>query len=565
MKNLKYSSYFACVLLIGLFAGCGDKFLERPPLSTIVDANFYATSEQVLAGTAPLYNIVWFAYNDKASHGIGDGRGGVLTSGSYQLENIQFNTTGITGENGNAWRSFYNVVGQANIVISNVEKYAGAEVPDNIKQHAIAEARFMRGLAYSFLVQNWGAVPIITDNSVLLQDTTITRNTVESVWEFILRDMRYAVNVLPATPVQKGRLTKWAAEGMLAKMYLTRAGVRSSGGIRNQADLDSAAWLAKDVIDNSGARLMLNYEDLFLTRNNNNQETLFALQWIYNGNWGSNNSVQAYLAFSGSITGFQDGWGGDLGASYYMLQKYEGLMTTGNTADKRRKATFMFPGDHYAYIHQQIDDPNNPGKTLIQELIVPTGKNDITANGVTSTGVNSNTRAWVKKYVVGRPEDNDGRVLQQRTEINTYMLRLADVYLIYAEAVLNNNPGDALTYYNVVHQRAGLSPKTSVTWDDIFNERQLEFAMEGQVWYEFVRLHYYDPGKAYAILSSQERGPFYIIPDVIPNPTAWTFKIGTGNSRMYNVNSSNFLLPLPSAELSRAPNLRKEPVPYTFQ
>ena len=66
---------YLLLLWCGMLAGCGKDFLNRPPEDAIVDANFYKTPEQVLAGTAPLYNIVWFAYNDKSSHGIGDGRG----------------------------------------------------------------------------------------------------------------------------------------------------------------------------------------------------------------------------------------------------------------------------------------------------------------------------------------------------------------------------------------------------------------------------------------------------------------------------------------------------------
>jgi hypothetical protein len=558
MKNFRYKMFAAGLALIGLVAACSDDFLERKPLDTIVDANFYQTADQVLAGSAPLYNIVWFAYNDKASHGIGDGRGGVLSANySYQLENIQFKTSAATSENITSWRAFYNVVGQSNTLINNIKKYAGPNVPASIKNHAIAEARFMRGLAYSYLVQNWGAVPIITDNTTLLQDTTIQRNTVESVWEFICRDLRYGTINLPETPIQTGRLTKWAAEGMLAKMYLTRAGVGKSAGSRDQVYLDSARILAKDVIDKSGKSLVANYEDLFKTKNNNNSETLFALQWTYNGTWGSQNSVQAFLAYSSSITGFADGWGGDLGASMYILGKYEGLIDNGNTPDTRRKATFMFPGDHYNYVHQQVLDPN--GNPQIQELRVPNG------------GSGYNNRAWVKKYVVGRPEDNDGKVQQQRTEIQTYMLRLADVYLVYAEAILGNASStidpQALQYYNAVRTRAGVPAKSSITWDDIFNERHVEFAMEGQLWYDFVRLHYYDPAKAYSILSSQDKGFTRITPDKIPDPTKWTIidEPTSSVAKFYTVDDSNFMIPLPEAELSRAPNLRKSPVPYTFK
>jgi len=537
------------VFIIIILAGCSKDFLNKPPQDAIVDANFYQSSDQVLAGTAPLYNIVWFAYNDKSSHGIGDGRGGLLMSGSYEISNIRMQTTDITPEVASSWNSFFNVIAQSNMVINNLTKYTAPSVPESVKQAGIAEGRFMRGLAYAYLVQNWGPVPIITNNNVLLTDTSITRNTVESVWEFVIREIRFAAQNLPATPLQKGRLTKWGAEGMLARMFLTRAGV-GANGTRNQSDLDSAAWYANDVIMNSGASLMTNYEDLFLTKNNNNPESLFALQWKYDGDWGTQNSVQAFLAYSSDITGFGDGWGADLGASYDMLKQYD-------PADKRRKATFMFPGDHYSYIHQSIDDPNNPGKKIIQELQVPW-------NYVGTDRYN--VRAWVKKYVVGRPEDNDGKVTQQHTEINTYMLRLAEVYLTYAEAVLGNNPstGDAkaLQYYNAVRMRAGLPAKTVITWDDIFTERRLELAMEGQEWYDIVRLHYFNPAKALTMLNNQDKGTYRIIPNAATNATAWL--VTSDVPAYYPVSESNFMIPYPASELTAAPNLRKTPVPYKF-
>src|SRR5690606_30163782 len=306
-------------LLLGGMVGCSEDFLDRPPLDAIVDANFYKTDDQILAASAPLYNMVWFAYNDKASHGIGDARGGILTSGSYQLENVRFNTTGETAENGAAWRAFYNVVAQSNSLINNINQVVGEDVTERIKNHGIAEGRIMRGLAYSYLVQNWGPVPIITNNTALLQDTTISRNTEESVWQFIIKDFRYAAENLPESSVMTGRLTKWSAEGVLAKMYLTKAGV---SGTRNQSDLDSAAYFAMRLTDNSGASLMANYEDLFKSANNHNAETFAVLQCVYNachaGQSGAQNSVHAFLAFGSEITGFRDGWRGDMGASKWM-------------------------------------------------------------------------------------------------------------------------------------------------------------------------------------------------------------------------------------------------------
>ena len=557
MKKINYKNLLSALLIVSVLTGCRKEFLDRTPEDTIVDANFYQTNEQVLAGSAPLYNKVWFTYLDKPSYGIGDGRGGTLFTGSQQIENIRLETKPTTSDVYEAWQSFFNTVGQANLLINNLTKYAGPAVAENIRMHAIAEARFMRGLAYAYLVQNWGAVPIITNNNTLLQDTTISRNTPETVWEFVLRDIRFASENLPPTSVQRGRLNKWSAEGMLAKMYLTRSGV-GSNGTRRQPDLDSAIYFAQRAITNSGATLVPNYEDLFMTKNNNNPETLFALQWKYDGGYGVGNSVQAFLAFGSSITGFSDGWGGDVGASKYIMDKYE-------PNDKRRKATYMYPGDHYSYIHQAVPDPQNPGKQKVVELDVPVNSTDA------ATGERYNTRAWVKKYVVGRPEDNEGRVLQQSTEINTYMLRLADVYLVYAEAALGNSATTsnplALQYYNAVRARAGVAPKTSITYDDIHDARLLEFAMESQAWYDLVRLYYWNPAKALSIISSQDRGGYRIVPDKTVGATSWVVKEDPNYTlpRRLSVTPANFFLPLPAIELTRAPNLNKPPVPYNFQ
>lgn len=556
MKRINYKSLLSSLLIVSVLAGCKRDFLDRKPEDSIVDANFYQTNEQVLAGSAPLYNKVWFTYLDKPSYGIGDGRGGTLFTGSQQIENIRLETKATTSDVYEAWQSFFNTVGQSNLLINNLTKYAGASVAENIRLHAIAEARFMRGLAYAYLVQNWGAVPVITNNNTLLQDTTIARNTPESVWEFVLRDIRFASENLPPVSVQRGRLNKWAAEGMLAKMYLTRSGV-GSNGTRRQSDLDSARYFAQRAIDNSGAALMQNYEDLFMTKNNNNSESMFALQWKYDGGYGVGNSVQAFLGFGSSITGFSDGWGGDVGASKYIMDKYE-------PADKRRKATFMYPGDHYSYIHQAVPDPQNPGKQKIVELDVPVNSKDA------ATGEQYNSRVWVKKYVVGRPEDNEGKVLQQSTEINTYMLRLADVYLVYAEAVLANSASTsnplALQYFNAVRARAGISPKSSITYDDIHDARLLEFAMESQAWYDLVRLYYWNPAKALSIISSQDRGGYRVVPDKVVGATSWVIKEDPNYTlpRRLSVTPANFFLPLPAIELTRAPNLNKTPVPYNF-
>lgn len=555
-------------LPIMMLASCKKNFLEKPPTDAIVDAGFYKTDEQVMAGTASLYNRVWFDYNDKAYYNIGDFRSGTTYSAWNDRGNVLFNTTAENGENNSSWRAFFNVVTQSNLTITNVNKYAGDGVSPSVKRMAIAEARFMRALAYRYLVMNWGEVPIITDNISLQGNPLgVKRNTIPSIWRFITREMRAVVDDLPLTAVQPGRLTKWSAEGMLARFYLTRAGVEATGTTRKQEFLDSAKYFSQRVITQSGAQLLPEYESLFKFPYDNNKESLFELQWVYQpGSWGVQNSMPAYLNFSNDIAN-GDGWGGDKSATWWMLSQYEGFqpsgdtMLSGRTLDKRLKATYMLPGFVYPEITQRVPVTVNPAGE--QRLVVPNTSGDVNF-------------AYIKKYVVGQSKDVGG-AQQQVYPNNTYMMRLAEMYLVYAEAVLGNNASTtdatALQYYNAVHTRAGLAPRsltdpqtgapTPLTWDDIFKERVLEFAMESMIWYDLVQLHYYNSQKAYTILNNQDRGAFYIRPDVFPNPTSWTFKKTPWFAeRRIVANAGNFRLPIPSAEISQAPNLKEPAVEY---
>jgi hypothetical protein len=561
MKNNMKNTYILIAALSALiFAGCADDFLNRPPQDTLVDANFYKSDDQVLAATAGLYSAVWKDYIDKANFKLGDFRGGTVFRAWGDRDHVLFNTTSVSTDNAEAYRAFYVTVGQANIAIQNINTYAGAEVSDAIRNHAIAEARFMRATAYTHLVSNYGPVPIIENNLESLKNPDLKRNTIESVWEFITRDYEFAAANLLEEPIEEGRITKWSAEGMLARTYLTRAGIGASPTTRNQEFLDKAKEYADRVIKLSGKSLKQNYADLFLYPYDNNTESLFELQWVFTTDYTYANTMVSQITFSNDIAN-GDGWGGDISATWWMLNLYDGLVhpdtTPGFTLDQRLKATFMLPGFKYPEITQSFT--NAEGKPDVQDLVFPD-----------PGAAADNNVASIKKYVVGKAVDVDNQSSQQRYPNNTYMLRLAEMYLIYAEASLGNNASTAdaqtLEYFNKVHERAGL-PKFEdpLTWDDIFEERIKEFAMESMAWYDLVRLHYYNPDKAHSIINAQDRGLFVAHPDRWPDPTGWTFvKTSWFADRFAVANPGNFLLPLPASEVSQAPALSDEPVPYEF-
>lgn len=532
---IKYSLVIA---ILAVTQSCKKDFLSRPPVDQVTSGSFYKTDDQIMAGTAPLYNIVWFDYNDKALLSFGEARGGNLNSND-RTAFINFapsatdQYTLLPG-----YKSFYKIIGQSNLTMLSIKNAIGSTASESVKNMGIAECRFMRAMGYYNLVNYWGAVPIIYDNVAQL-DNASTRNTIQSVWQFIIIDLKYAAANLPATPYQQGRITKYSAEGMLAKMYLTRAGLGATSGSRSQNDLDSAKYYAGDVINNSTYSLLPNYGDLFksATNNssNNNSESLFSLQWMPASiPWGINNSFQAYMAFDPKITQTGDGWGSAQGGSADLVKYY-----IAHPADSiRRKATIMFQGDVYPELDQKD-------------------------GGI---AVTNNYIANIKKYVIGSPADNGGKGGFMAAYINTYMMRLAEVYLIYAEAIMGNSASTsdpiALKYFNAVRTRAGLTSLTSISFDDIFQEKRIELALEGNAWYEILRLYYFNPAKATAYTNAQDKGNYTINYNAgTNNPRTWTLVY---TPAYYPFTAQTVYMPFPEAELIAAPDLAKTPIPFDF-
>ncbi len=97
--------------------------------------------------------------------------------------------------------------------------------------------------------------------------------------------------------------------------------------------------------------------------------------------------------------------------------------------------------------------------------------------------------------------------------INTYMLRLAEVYLNYAEAILGNSESttdtDALKYFNAVRKRAGMPEKSKISYEDLRHENRVEFAFEGLYWYYLVRRSYYQQQEVVNYCNHQNRNASY--------------------------------------------------------
>ncbi|HEX8328940.1 MAG TPA: RagB/SusD family nutrient uptake outer membrane protein [Hymenobacter sp.] len=524
-NTLTTASLLAATLLA---SSCSKDFLDRPPQGQIVIEEFYKTPAELRIVTAGLYCRPWFEFNYPFIVDVGE----TMSGNAFASFNPRFGYVNLTvpeGEGGiqYGWSGLFNVVAHSNTVVNNVARFTPATVPAAIKNGAVAEARFMRATAYFYLVRIWGAVPIITDNSALLENPMVPRNTVTDVYRFIIEDLTYAAENLPATDTP-GRVTSWGAKGMLSKVYLTRAGI-AQNGTRLQADLDKARDMAADVVNNSKLTLMPNYYDLFLRKNENNPESLFALQWVYNGGWGSQNNMQSYLAPDSRVTGLGDGWN-NISPTYDLYQNFEA-----NGDNVRRKATMFLNAD----VYPELTTPALP-------------------NGYTMTA----TQPAFKKYVIGGPTapGNDGQVGSLNTDINTYILRLSDVYLTHAEAILGNNASTtdaaALASFNKVRTRAGLTAATSIDQMSMLRERRSEFGMEGQFWFDLLRLNDYNPSAAIAYVSKQHRNTFNYTPAAAVKVTE------PANIVTVTPTANSFKLPYPLVERQTNPKLSEEPVPY---
>jgi hypothetical protein len=549
-KYIKFSLAIS-VLTMGTITSCKKDFFDRPPQSAITLETYYKTPEQVKASTNLLYSASWFGWVAKGGWAITEMASGNGRSYSADVANFgNFSVTDANTELANAYNSLWIVVSQANAVINNLPSKVPESVDKRVVNNALGEARLFRALAYFHLVRLFGNVPIIENSLDYVENFQINTNPVPDVYKFIINDLKYAeANLIPqvrsGNSVAQGRVSSGSATALLAKVYLT------------MADYANARVNAQKVINSGEFKLYgvdvtgKTYADLFLTANNNNEESIIALQWAGAGGYGRGNPLQASWAANTQITNTGDG--------YSVLCPTFDLLAVFQTEDKRFKPTIMIPGSFYPEINQAQGGYTHP-----------------------LNGGGQGTNTWVKKYVVGTPADNGGIGSAQSSANNTYMMRYADVYLILAEAIMagantSTDPA-ALAAINKIRNRAGLGNLAEIKrgyytanntpgkpgnapaqlyHDDILEERRREFAFEFEYWFDLIRLDGFNTGshpKATIIINQQDRGAG---DNTIPSNSY-------GNGYV-TVTNNKFLFPYPATEVAANPKLIQPPVPYVFK
>lgn len=560
MKFVKILSLAGLIGLSSAMTGCSDDFLEITPGSNYTGESFYTSDKAVLKAGEPLYNRAWFNFNSK----------GMLYIGSYRANDgwapyndkgafAQFKTTPLSEGLVESWSSLYLVVTMSNSIIYDLSHNCGNEVSAEARNRVLGEAYLMRGIAYFYMVRTWGPSILFEDNTKVISAPQRPLNPEEDVLKFVIRDLRKAAELLPPTGAN-GRVSSYGAKAMLAKALLAHSGWNKVE--RDQNELNECIALCEDVIDNSGNALMDNFEDLFRYQYNNNCETLIAMQWAdpLLAEWGEGNYLNTDLAFS-DVCDVRC-WGGTVQPSMDIVDYFN----NGHFGQKRWIATFFSEGNYYPYIKSQHGGFYYTKKSLT-----------------------------CKKGVVGSLEDNDGKLAYRFSPLNTYVLRLADVYLTHAEASLGNKAeltsGRGLESFNTIRRRAEVAELESIDFRTIVRERRIEFCMEYSNWFDMVSWYRWKPQEMLKFFNEEQHRAYRITPNKVIkiNMPDGSFKLnydveyksmyrlldnGEDNPKFDLAKITNhddvilsettIFLPYPEVDVLQNPYLSKEPQPYDF-
>ncbi|WP_020597042.1 RagB/SusD family nutrient uptake outer membrane protein [Spirosoma panaciterrae] len=435
---MKVSKLYISLLFSLTLSSCSKEFLDLKPISSATYDNFYRTADDFRNAINGAYASLQsggvfgnsYVFGDVASDNtVPPASGSVTDQDEFDRFYIRTTNPFISGR----WNDSYSAIARFNTIL---EKIGPVSIDETLKNRYIAETKFLRALVYFNLVRTFGDVPLVL-KSISNPDEGYEygRSPKADVYAQIEKDLTEAEGVLPVSyaTADIGRATKGAAKALLGKVYLT------------EKKYAQAAAKLKEVIDLGVYDILPNYADVFKVSNKNNKESVFDVQYKSGGagegnSWPNSfapeNSGNAVIAFGG---------GGNNQPTADLINSYE-------PGDKRKDASLAT-----SYV-------NASGQTIPYN--------------------------FVKKYYDTPATNGDNGN-------NIPVIRYADVLLMYAESLNEvgyQANGDAFTYLNKIRNRAGLASKTAtdIPTQQAFRlameqERRVEFAFEGQRWYDLVR------------------------------------------------------------------------------
>lgn len=474
MKIIKFK-YSAVAIAALLLVSCKKDFIEIKPQGQFLSENYYSNKDQAFSALVAVYDVMRknsggfenmiTMMNAGSDDNYAGGGGATDGAGIQGFSNYTLTSTIMPQS---FWNDFYQGIFKANNLLA---KIPNTDMDADLKARFIAEAKALRAFSYFELEIMFKNIPLILEPLTATNMYDVTQATPEAVYTQIEQDLTDAIAVLPPTiplATDAGRFTKGAAQALLGKVYL----------YEKKMDL-AAAQLAQvngtpGQPNQYGNQLLSKFSDLWVVSNKFNSESILEAAHSSAGNsdwgwWGASN---------------------DEGNSVnVMVGPRSYSRPAGSTApDLPSGWSFnVFTQDFYDFIK---GDPRFAATVFDLKALQTAGQADYIA-GYQNTGY------FLNKFLPRKSDVRTGGGAQELNfKQNTYVIRLADTYLMEAEA-LGASGARAQALLDAVRARVGL-PSVPVSMAAIKAERRAELAGEGYRFFDLVRW-----GDAATVLASR--------------------------------------------------------------
>ncbi|MBT2563383.1 RagB/SusD family nutrient uptake outer membrane protein [Pedobacter sp. ISL-68] len=449
-----------------LIVSC-QKQLDVNPRERILETGYYQTQQQAFTGLVAVYDqlgnqssgyLTKLNLFSSASDDHFAGADSPSDLGDMQAMN-NYTVNSLSGAPSYLWSKGFTGVYRANVLLKKIE---GITMDASTKARYIAEAKALRAIFYFDLVRIFKNIPLILAPVEPSGMFDVTQVAPADVYKQIEKDLAEALPALPLTipTADAGRLNQGAVHAVLGKVYLWEE--KWAPAAAEFALVNGTAPGASTY----GYKLLPNFADLWNVKNKFNSESILELSYNTTSNmgWGNVGSRE------GNVMGILVG-----------PRNYVPVIAAKAPDYVSGWSVMPITKELFDLIH--YDPRNKPTVANLDSLEK--------AGIVTYKHANDNTGYFVEKYAgrvstkaaVGQLELNFGQ--------NMYEIRLADTYLMEAEALLKSGAAvgagtRAYIFLNAVRARVGLNP-VAVTMDNIMKERRLELVAEGQRWFDLVR------------------------------------------------------------------------------
>jgi hypothetical protein len=480
---MRKNKIYIIIAALLTFGSCGEEYLDTESASELNELTFYKTPKDAYNALVGVYDgfqrmygmgfsmpVVSELFSDNTFGGGGSADGfGVQLLDEFDIMRSPGDIK-IFDDN---WKAYYKGIFRCNSLLLNLEG-SGINWGENeaLRNQYAAEARFIRAVAYFDLVRLFEKVVLLDKPS----PENLPQANPDDVYKLIAEDLTFAVANLPAevyasqSPGDHGRVTKWAAQAMLARVFLFYTGYYDKAdlaGVTKQQVLDNL----EDLILNSGHALVSDFEALWPAASiadyagERNPENIFNIKATYTSSYNGDMDGNHWLVMQGLRDGnyppYGQGWGiGSVNPN---------LWNDFNDTDTRKVASIID-------VEDEVDDFNPAGSREY------TGYYNKKYTPMSSIVIDPDTGNEVAKGLAQQLGGVDFMIGQYQDFV---LIRYADVLLMAAEL----GSANAQAYFDQVRQRAYKADFTSipVTQQNIMNERRLEFAFEGVRYWDLLR------------------------------------------------------------------------------